>query len=94
MKERIALTEESHVEDCPVKRVNVVSKEFSSSIASHINSSSQCLQKYSDTCFTVLSRARSFSHLKVLEAVYISTTKPVLCIQKEFVVTLKLLIKS
>ena len=47
------------------------------SIAKHLISNVDCRLSYSDECFAVLSRARSFRHLKVLEAVYISSLRPV-----------------
>ena len=39
-------------------------------------------------------RARSFRHLKVLEAVYISSLRPVLCVQNEYGTPLRLFVKS
>ena len=65
-----------------------------SSVAKHLISNVDCRLSYSDDCFSVLSRARSFRHLKVLEAVYISSLRPVLCVQKEYVTPLRLFVKS
>ena len=64
--------------------------DYQSAIACHLAENKACRQKYSDDSFTVLSRARTKSHLNVLEAMYIHLLKPVLCIQKSFVSTLSL----
>ena len=40
-----------------------------------------CRTSYEDDCFSVLHRARDKSHLKVLEAIYISMNRPSLCRQ-------------
>ena len=41
---------------------------------------------YADDCFSVWSRSRSQRYLRVLESIYIFTTRPILCRQKkEFV---------
>ena len=54
-----------------------------SAIKKHLLSNSQCRSVYDDSCFTILCRARKFSELKVLEAVFIRKHNPNLCIQKE-----------
>ena len=71
-----------------------VGRVYPSSVANHLVSSDICRSVYSDSSFTVLSHARSFSHLRVLEAIFIYSTRPVLCKQKENVVALKLFVKS
>ena len=71
-----------------------VGRVYPSSVANHLVSSDICRSVYSDSSFTVLSDARSFSHMRVLEAIFIYSTRPVLCKQKENVVALKLFVKS
>ena len=71
-----------------------VGRVYPSSVANHLVSTDICRSVYSDSSFTVLSHARSFSHLTVLEAIFIYSTRPVLCKQKENVVALKLFVKS
>ena len=46
-------------------------------------SNSRCRSVYDGTCFTVLCRARRFSELKVLKAVFIHKYNPKQCIQKD-----------
>ena len=56
-----------------------------SSIGKHFNDSPSCAVKYDPNNFTVLARGRTAFHLKVLEAMYIKTLAPDLCVQKKFV---------
>ena len=63
-----------------------------SAVYRHLVGHPDCCHSYSDSSFTVLCRA-SHTHimqLKVLEAIFIHLYKPVLCVQKESVITLKL----
>ena len=62
-----------------------------SAVYRHLVGHPDCCHSYSDFSFTVLCRA-SHTHimqLKVLEAIFIHLYKPVLCVQKESVITLK-----
>ena len=65
-----------------------IDKTPSSAIGNHLKSSRACLEKFSDDRFRIINRGRSEFHLSVLEALYISTRKPVLCTQKKFVYSL------
>ena len=56
----------------------------------HLAADALCRARYSDLDFRILARARSEQHLKVLEALYIQSLKPILCRQKQFVTDLKL----
>ena len=49
-----------------------------------------CALHYNDNQFSILSKARSDFHLAVLESIHITSSKPALCRQKEFVYRLKL----
>ena len=62
-----------------------------SSVYNHLVSSTDCCT-YSDSCFSVLCRARHgyLLQLQVLEAVCQRIHKPNLCVQKDSVITLKL----
>ena len=64
--------------------------ESDSAIGQHLLEFHQCARNYSDSQFKILTTARSQFHLSLLEAVYISRKKPVLCRQKQFVFTLQL----
>ena len=98
MKEKppddVALRRSALLSAVTVNDVALSVDSVTSSVAKHLISNVDCRRSYSDDCFSVLSRARSFSHLKVLEAVYISSLCPVLCVQKEYVTPLCLFVKS
>ena len=59
--------------------------KWSSSIGQHLADNPKCGANFDASQFSVLRRARSDFHLKVLEAIFIQTTSPELCKQKEFV---------
>ena len=59
-----------------------VVRVYESSIANHLVQNSDCRSSYADDCFSVWSRSRSQRYLRVLESIYIFTTKPILCRQK------------
>ena len=64
--------------------------EYQSAIACHLAADALCHALHSDLDFRILARARSEQHLKVLEALYIQSLKPILCRQKQFVIHLTL----
>ena len=57
----------------------------SSSIGQHLIANATCAMEYDDSRFSIIAYARDFNHLKVLEAIYITKMKPILCKQKKFV---------
>ena len=57
------------------------SQAMDSAIGEHLLTINSCRTSYEDDCFSVLHRARDKSHLKVLEAIYISMNRPSLCRQ-------------
>ena len=61
-----------------------------SAIGQHLVANPECAKKYTVDNFRIIGQARSSFHLSVLESVYIKTRNPVLCRQKEFVVSLGL----
>jgi len=67
-----------------------VQREYPSPIANHIYCNVDCVNVYSDDCFSPLSRGRSSFHLDVLESIYVKTLKPSLCTQKTNIVELHL----
>ena len=72
---------------------NVVSEPSESStyaIGEHLIANKLCINNYNDAKFSVLARARSDYHLKILEAIFITSRNPVLCKQKKFVLPLKI----
>ena len=66
------------------------STEHQSAIAQHLMEKEECRQRYEDQQFTVLAKARSEMHLRILEAAFIHHTDPSLCRQKKFVTDLEL----
>ena len=74
----------------PVNVVSESSESSSSSIGEHLINNRLCLLNYNDMKFTVLAHARSDYHLKILEAIFITSPNPVLCKQKQFVPSLKI----
>ena len=63
-----------------------------SAIGNHLLKNELCADNYNDNQFYILSKARSDFHLAVLESIFITTRKPILCRQKEFVYKHKLLL--
>ena len=61
-----------------------------SAIGQHLLNNPACAQSYADDRFTIVSRARSASHLRFLEATFIRSYDPLLCKQKDFVQVLRL----
>ncbi len=55
------------------------------SIGQHLKENPKCGQDFDKGQFSIVARARSDFHLKVLEAVYLKSWSPNLCIQKEYV---------
>ena len=60
-------------------RLNSNQPESDSAIGQHLLESYQCARNYSDSRFKVLTTACSQFHLSLLESVYISRKKLVLC---------------
>ena len=67
-----------------------------SAIGQHLleNDQCQCALNYNDKRFSILATACSSFHLNLLEAAFIKTQRPALCIKKEFVYALKLFRQS
>ena len=61
----------------------------SSAIGQHLINNSDCAKNYDDSRFSILAFARNFSQLKTLEAIFITSRKPILCKQKKFVAPLR-----
>ena len=57
------------------------SQAMDSAIGEHLLTINSCRTCYENDCFSVLQRTRDKSHLKVLEAIYISMNRPSLCTQ-------------
>ena len=57
------------------------SQAMDSAIGEHLLTINSCRTRYEDDCFSVLRRASDKSHLKFLEAIYISMNRPSLCRQ-------------
>ena len=55
-----------------------------SAIGEHLQDHPECYENYRDDRFSIVTRARSENHLKILESLFILRTKPVLCVQKKF----------
>ena len=61
-----------------------------SAIGQHLLNNPECAQGYNPDQFSIVARARSFSQLLFLEALYIQHNDPLLCRQKEFIRALNL----
>ena len=57
------------------------SQALDSAIGEHLLTTNSCRTSYEDDCFSVVHRARDKSHIKFLEAIYISMNRPTLCRQ-------------
>ena len=62
-----------------------------SAIGLHFLRNLTCAQHYDDNMFSILTKERLPFHLSALEAIFIKTSNPILCRQKEFVYNLKIL---
>ena len=61
-----------------------------SAIGLHLLLNVSCAKHYHQDRFRILARGRSSSHLSVLESIFIKTSNPDFCRQKEFVYSLKI----
>ena len=68
----------------------ITTKTCDSAIGQHLPENPDCAKNYNGDMFRIIGKARSSFHLAVLESIYISTNKPLLCRQKEFVFILRL----
>ena len=68
----------------------ITTKTCDSANGQHLLENPDCAQIYNGNMFRTIGKARSSFHLAVLESIYTSTKKPLLCKQKEFVFTLGL----
>ena len=71
-------------------KTKITTKTCDSAIGQHLLENPDCAKNYNCDMFRIIGKARSSFHLAVLESIYISTKKPLLCRQKEFVFTLGL----
>ena len=72
------------------RKSKITTKTCDSAIGQHLLENPDCAKYYNGDLFRIIGKARSSFHLAVLESIYISTKKPLLCRQKEFVFTLGL----
>ena len=63
---------------------------YQSAIARHLVENERCRDDYNDSCFRVLCCSRSKVGLDVLEALYIRSQQPDLCVQRNNDTVLKL----
>ena len=61
-----------------------------SAIGLHLLLNASCAKHYHQDRFRILARGRSSFHLSILESIFIKTSNPDLCRQKEFVYCLKI----
>ena len=69
-------------------QTNTQSLASDSAIGLHLLQNPTCAQHYDDSRFSILAQGRSPFHLSALEATFIKTSNPALCLQKEFVYSL------
>ena len=61
--------------------------QMTTAIGKHLEKNEKCRKNYNDERFSVITMARNKYHLGVLEALFIQTLNPILCVQKQFVYT-------
>ena len=66
-----------------VASVTAPPRTYQSAIARHLVENEPCRAMYDDRAFNVLCRGRNKRHLEILEAVFIHTYSPELCMQKQ-----------
>ena len=71
-------------------KINFSTPNCDSAIGTHLLKHPNCALHYNNNQFSILSKARSEFHLAVLESIHITSSKPALYRQKEFVYRLKL----
>ena len=69
---------------------NVTKPDCGNSIGLHFLENDQCALNYANKRLSILVTVRRSFDLSLVEAAYIKIQRPVLCIQKKFVYTLKL----
>ena len=74
---------------CKIRSV-ATHQQCVSAIGLHLMQNPECATQYSNDQFSILAKARSIFHLSVLKATYIKISKPILCLQKEFVYSLQI----
>ena len=70
-------------------KINYFTPICDSAIGTHLLKHPSCALHYNDDQFSIVLKARSEFHLAILESIHITSSKPVLCRQKEFVYRLK-----
>ena len=88
----------STIRDLPIRKCRYSTKSITqiqslthdSAIGLHLLRNPTCAQHYDDNIFSILAKGRSPFHLSALEAIFIKTSNPILCRQKEFVYNLKI----
>ena len=67
------------------KNITLVRAAKKSAVAKHLlNNAKECSKKFNDDHFKIVRICKTEFHLKVAEAVSISTLEPSLCVQQEF----------
>ena len=85
--DRVKATQSSPPTPLTTIRPEMVEGKSDSAITKHVKLSPDYLRSVCNNVlshFSVVARARSKSHLNVLEAIFIARLKPGLCLQKEF----------
>ena len=83
-------TNQERIQPTRKSKINSFTPNCDSAIGTHLLKHPNCALHYNDNQFSILSKARSEFHLAVLESIHITSSKPALCRQKEFVYRLKL----
>ena len=83
-------TNQERIQPTRKSKINSSTPNCDSAIGTHLLKHPNCALHYNDNQFSILSKARSEFHLAVLESIHITSSKPALCRQKEFVYRLKL----
>ena len=78
-------TNQERIQPMRKSKINSSTNNCDSAIGTHLLKHPNCALHYNDDQFSILSKARSEFYLAVLESIHITSSKPALCRQKEFI---------
>ena len=84
-------TNQERIQPTRKSKINSSSPNCDSAIGTHLLKHPNCALHYNDDQFSILSKPRSKFHLAVLESIHITSSKPAMYRQKEFVYRLKII---
>ena len=73
----------SKIRNGTYRATDVITNTYGSSITDHLLKNQSCAANFSTDSFSIISRAHSLYHLKILETIHVRLRKPSLCKQRE-----------